>query len=237
MLSIITCGGETLDNPTGESEGPVRGTDAEVRKLLAREVHDRIGGGLALALRRLDVLETAATGFDRDTVARLEQVRAAVVDVLCATRQVTSALRDAEPLASPLSLEDALRDYLKSMELSEPWVDLRVDGSDHALPSATADAVFLTVREALRNAVAHARARRIAVRLTWDAESLHASVADDGAGFDPATVGARGSTNGLLGMRERIRALGGVTTVTTAPGRGTRITLWVPIKERKLCHD
>lgn len=215
----------------------MRDTDSDVRELLAREVHDRIGSGLALALRRLDMLETTATGFDQDTVARLEQVRAAVVDVLYATRQMTSALRDARPVAGSVPLETALRDFLRSMELSEPWVDLRIDGPPLALPSATGDAVFLTLREALRNALAHARARRIAVHVTWDTEGLHASVADDGDGFDPTTVGAHGSTNGLLGMRERIRALGGVTTLTTAPGRGTRITCWVPVKQRKACHD
>ncbi|MCS0605719.1 ATP-binding protein [Streptomyces sp. LP11] len=204
--------------------------------MLAREVHDRIGSGLALALRRLDMLETTAAGSDPDAAERLRQVRAAVVDVLCATRQVTSALRDSPPAAAGFSVEDALRSFVRAMEISEPHVDLRVDGMDGLLPATVADAVFLAVREALRNAVAHANAGHVAVHLTWDAGELHASVADDGDGFDPATVARRGSTNGLLGMRERIQAVGGVTTVTSAPRRGTRITLWVPVKERNSRH-
>jgi signal transduction histidine kinase len=208
----------------------------DVCKVLAREVHDRIGSGLALALRRLDMLETTAAGSDPDAAARLQQVRAAVVDVLCATRQVTSALRDSPPAVAPFSIEDALRGFVQAMEISEPRVDLRVDGMAGLLPAVVADAVFLAVREAMRNAVAHARARHVAVHITWDAEELHASVADDGDGFDPATVGEHGSTNGLLGMRERIQAAGGVTTVTSAPRRGTRITLWVPVKERNTRH-
>ncbi|MFJ3229987.1 sensor histidine kinase [Streptomyces sp. NPDC086787] len=208
----------------------------DVRRALAREVHDRIGSGLALALRRLDMLETTAAGADPDAAARLQQVRAAVVDALCATRQVTSALRDSPPTVASFSIEDALRGFVRAMEISEPRLDLRVEGMDGLLPAAVAEAVFLAVREAMRNAVAHARARQVAVHITWDAEELHASVADDGDGFDPATVGQRRSTNGLLGMRERIQAAGGVTTITSAPRRGTRITLWVPVKERNTRH-
>ncbi|MGW2724632.1 sensor histidine kinase [Streptomyces sp. NPDC001492] len=219
-----------------ETAGTAQSAPTDVCKVLAREVHDRIGSGLALALRRLDMLETTAAGSDPEAAARLEQVRAAVVDVLCATRQVTSALRDSPPAVAPFSIEDALRGFVQAMEISEPRVDLRVDGVDGLLPAAVADAVFLAVREAMRNAVAHAHARHVAVHITWDARELHASVADDGDGFDPAGVGERGSTNGLLGMRERIQAVGGVTTVTSAPRRGTRITLWVPVKERNTRH-
>ncbi|MEV0092280.1 ATP-binding protein [Streptomyces sp. NPDC050738] len=212
------------------------GPHAEVRTLLAREVHDRIGGGLALALRRLELLDLTATGLTPADRERLAGVRAAVLDALGAARDITTGLRRPAPTAPP-SLETALQDFLHTMAPEGLRTQVRVDGSAEWVPQHIAGEVFLIVREALRNALAHARPRVLTAHLTIAPHEVHAVVTDDGAGFDPALLLTAGGTNGLLGMVERARALGGTAALTSAPRRGTRVTVWVPIKENGVSHD
>ncbi|GHF27724.1 sensor histidine kinase [Streptomyces morookaense] len=207
--------------------------DAAVCGRLAREVHDRIGTGLALALRRLDLLELTATGLTPAERARLADARAALLDTLGVAREVVSSLRGpAVAPAAPVraSLEGELRGFLRSMEPLGVQVQLRVDGDDSWVPPLIAGEVFVVVREALRNALAHAGGRRVTVRVCLAPHEVHAVVADDGVGFDASAPRAPGRANGLLGMEERARALDGTTTVTSAPGRGTTVTVWIPIK-------
>ncbi|MEZ4435264.1 MAG: ATP-binding protein [bacterium] len=84
---------------------------------------------------------------------------------------------------------------------------------------------FRVLQEALTNAVRHAGASRIDVRLAGAAGAVVLSVVDDGAGF---AVGAASEGMGLMGMRERARSQAGSLRVESAPGRGTRVVLTVP---------
>lgn len=207
--------------------------DAAVCSRLAREVHDRIGSGLALALRRLELLELTATGLTPAEKGRLADARAALLDTLGVAREVTSALRRcpaAGAITSAPPLEGALRSFLQSMEPLGVRVRLQVDGDDAWVPPLVVSEVFIVVREALRNALAHAGAGEVTVRAVIAPHEVYAEVADDGVGFDTRAPRTAGRTNGLLGMEERARALDGTTTVTSAPGRGTTVAVWIPIK-------
>jgi signal transduction histidine kinase len=93
------------------------------------------------------------------------------------------------------------------------------------LPPELEAGCFRVVQEAVTNALRHARATTIRVRLMSLGGELLLEVADDGAGFDPATTTGG---FGLTGMRERAELLGGALAVVSAPGRGTTITLRVP---------
>jgi signal transduction histidine kinase len=86
--------------------------------------------------------------------------------------------------------------------------------------------IFLVFKEAVNNAVRHSGASRADVEVRAARGHLAVVVADDGRGFDPA---ADGEGNGLESMRRRAVALGGTFEVDAAPGRGTRVTLSVPL--------
>lgn len=86
--------------------------------------------------------------------------------------------------------------------------------------------VLLTTREALQNAVAHAAATEVRLSLKLEAEGLKIAVADDGRGFDPAAVPGEG--NGLTNMRRRLEDIGGRLEITSRPGQGTVVRLFVP---------
>jgi signal transduction histidine kinase len=85
-------------------------------------------------------------------------------------------------------------------------------------------AVLRIVQEALHNALRHARARRIVVRLGTD----RIEITDDGAGFDPARAELRSRHLGLTSMEERARELGGRLEIRSAAGAGTTVSLELP---------
>ena len=92
-------------------------------------------------------------------------------------------------------------------------------------PQKIEAAVYFCVLEALQNAAKYAQASAARVTLRPDGQCLAFTVEDDGTGFDPATT-PRGT--GLQGISDRLGALGGSAEVTSAPGRGTRVTGRVP---------
>ncbi len=96
------------------------------------------------------------------------------------------------------------------------------------VPPEPALCLFRISQEALQNVVKHSGARNASVRLTGSAESLQLEISDPGGGFD---MSKPGDGMGLLSMRERVNFLGGSITIWSKPGRGTRITVLVPIPQ------
>jgi signal transduction histidine kinase len=133
-------------------------------------------------------------------------------------------------------LGDGVAAYVATWsELSATPVDLVLHGLDgQRLPAPVEAAVFRVIQEALNNVTKHAGATRVSVSLTRARRHLQGCVEDDGVGFDTAegrdTAAAR-TRWGVLGMKERIEALGGQFTVESQPGIGTTVLLRVPLEE------
>ncbi len=102
-------------------------------------------------------------------------------------------------------------------------------------PEAVETALYRVVQESLTNAVKHAAARHIWVRAWQENSTLCCSVRDDGRGFDAAATQAGRSPRGLglIGMRERLHALGGSMQIVSSPGEGTEILLRVPVEDSR----
>jgi signal transduction histidine kinase len=91
--------------------------------------------------------------------------------------------------------------------------------------------VYRMVQEALTNVIRHAAATNVSVRVHADKATLRCSVEDDGTGFDVrTTVVAPGAGLGLLGMRERIAAVGGTLQIASFPGAGTKLFATIPLE-------
>src|SRR5262249_32936507 len=99
--------------------------------------------------------------------------------------------------------------------------------------------LYRVVQEALANIIKHARAAVVEVRVKTDRGQLALCVADDGCGFDVASlVHQRPNTGlGLLGLSERTRILGGQIQVHSQPGQGTRLEITVPLPMDKVAAD
>jgi two-component system sensor histidine kinase UhpB len=96
-------------------------------------------------------------------------------------------------------------------------------------------AVYRIVQEALTNIARHARATRASIRLSREAKALRCSIRDNGVGLrgDPFAAGLSGRRGlGLLGIRERLDALGGKLNVRSRPGIGTELRVNIPIRSR-----
>ncbi|MBI4300765.1 MAG: hypothetical protein HY677_06480 [Chloroflexi bacterium] len=118
------------------------------------------------------------------------------------------------------------------MDAAGVHLDFEAEGLQRRLDPSVESTVFRVVQEAVHNIVKHARARNAWVRMRADNGLVKVSVEDDGQGFDVQGFFelANGTQSlGLLGMRERAELLGGTCSVTSAPGRGTRIDVEVPV--------
>jgi len=130
-----------------------------------------------------------------------------------------------------MGLIDAIRYYCT--ELAErAAIDVHFIAQDLSveLGQRAKEQCFLVVREALSNAVKYASASRIDVMLeVFASETLTLRIADDGVGFDPARELKSPAGLGLSMMRERAESIGGNTSIDSAPGHGTTVTISVPL--------
>src|SRR4029077_654876 len=98
------------------------------------------------------------------------------------------------------------------------------------LPGAIEIALYRIVQEALTNAAKHAKASRVGIRIGRKNRVFCCSIEDDGVGFDVRAVQSNGKRRGLglIGMQERLNAVGGTFSIDSVPGRGTKILIQVP---------
>jgi signal transduction histidine kinase len=200
----------------------------EERNRLARELHDSVTQklfGLTLTA------EAAATVIDRapaEAKAQLQRLQQLTREAMEELRSLIFELRP--PAAESEGLATALRKHVDVLQrVHGHAVELRVDGE--AEPSGDgerAGEVLRIAQEALQNALRHAHATHVDVRLEGHDGRLRLAVADDGVGFDPAEPGLRARRLGLTSMEERARALGGTLTIDSRPGAGTTVALEVP---------
>jgi signal transduction histidine kinase len=101
------------------------------------------------------------------------------------------------------------------------------------LPAATETALYRIAQEALTNASKHAKATRVWIQVRREDGTLCCSIRDDGEGFDIRAVHAKGKRRGLglIGIQERLNAVGGTLSINSAPGRGTKLLIRIPLED------
>lgn len=202
----------------------------EERKRVARELHDEIGQcftSLAVGLRALE--EMCDPEEMRRRAGELRALAAAAVEDV---QQLSRLLRPS--VLDDLGLGPALERCAREMgaRFGLP-VELEVRGVDRRLPMEVETALYRIVQEALTNVGRHARASRVRVAVAGDDGRVTAVIEDDGRGFDADALLPGGQADerrlGLFGMQERATLVGGTLTVESRPGRGTRVTVQVPV--------
>jgi len=108
-------------------------------------------------------------------------------------------------------------------------VKYRFSGQPFNLDQSTAHEMLMVVREALHNAIRHGQPTNVQVSVDFERDELRVEVEDDGRGFDPAQVAASGNGHyGLVGMRERVKRIGGTLSLNSLAGKGTELTIHIP---------
>jgi two-component system NarL family sensor kinase len=207
------------------AEDATRLARAEERTRLAREIHDTLAQGLtAIALN----IEGAMHRLDKDPEQareRLERALAMARENLEDARRSVLDLRSAARLQG-MPLAEALAGLARSFT-SDSGVPVTVEASNvTGLSLRTESELFRIAQEALTNVRKHAHAHKVEIRLRQRGTRLTLSVGDDGAGFSVRTP--RSDGQGVIGMRERAKLLGGRLEVSSTPGKGTRVVARVP---------
>jgi len=204
-------------------------TKEEERRFLSRELHDEFGQTLTALKLRLQ-LGARAAGPANEVANPATEPIALVDDLISRVRRISVDLRP--PLLDEVGLVSALRVYLEGQAtISGLAIALEADEAGSRTPARLPPdfeiACFRVVQESITNALRHASARRLEVRIVRSATRVSLTVADDGCGFDLGTLDEAAANGhlGVLGMRERIRARGGRFKLTSAPGAGTSVNV------------
>lgn len=203
------------------------------RTHLARDLHDAVGSTLTLASLYSELIERHAS-----EPKMLRQIARDLRDEANHGLGDLRGLLDAlAPEVGDLStLSTTLRTIARrTAAAAAAVVEVELDGDGHIpVESHVRLAVVRVVQEALHNAVRHGAAERILIKVGSGARAIRIEVTDSGIGFDLATAPVR---RGLKGLRARVDELGGHIALDTAPGRGTRIDVTLPIAMAKADAD
>jgi two-component system sensor histidine kinase DegS len=203
-----------------------RGQEIE-RARLARELHDGPVQNLIVLGQRAEMAQRWVEKNQSEQANQaLAELRRTERDTVAELRRIISALRPIylEDLGFVPALEMLVRQYA---DLTDAELHLEKRDPVCRMPSEIELAAYRVAQEALRNAIQHAQAMHITIRVQCQPDILRLTVTDDGVGFvlpsQPQDL-TRAGHFGLLGMQERITQLGGTFHIDTAPGLGTSVT-------------
>ena len=197
------------------------------RVRISRDMHDDLGARLTKIaffseLAERDIGEGKGSGSFR-SVARMSRDAAQALDeMVWAVKPSNDTLAGLTEYICRYATE-----YLEETEL-RLRLDLPLNIPVRPLAAEVRHDVYLTIKEALNNVVKHADAQEVTLRLSPGEDGFEVRVVDDGRGFDAGAAEAAG--NGLSNMRRRLEQWGGSARITSSPGRGTEVRLWVPLK-------
>jgi signal transduction histidine kinase len=210
--------------------GAITQKQEEERRHIARELHDETVQSLLAISRSLELDQDAEN--DANRLKRLKEIQHLVSNTLTGVRQIGRELR-------PLVLEDlglipALQALVRAARLGEgavPHVKLELpDEMIHLDPNQEL-AMYRITQEALNNIRKHAQATGVRISLTIEAEKIKLLIEDDGVGFqvpDSLSELAKYDQFGLMGIQERVWAVGGSLMIKSTKGEGTRLVISIP---------
>ena len=204
------------------SQQVVRAQEDE-RRILSRELHDHVAQvltGLRMALGGIE----RASGDPRVATA-VGECRALVDDMFRTVRDLALGLRPSmlDDFGLQPALEWHVRDFSRRSAVD---VGLTMEGDFASLTDTHRTCVYRVIQEAMTNCARHAQAATISIEVTNRDGQLRVEVTDDGVGLDPAS-GRRGL--GLRGIEERVKELRGSMTIAKRAGKGTRLSVLLPI--------
>mgnify|MGYP003889909241 CR=1 FL=1 len=186
------------------------------RVRIARELHDLVGHHLTALTLNLEVVTHLVDG---KVLEHVQQAHSLARLLLADVREVVSDMRKDDTV----NLANALNTLV--MGVPKPKIHLDLPSGDVMTEPQRAQVLLRCVQEMITNSVRHAQAGNLWIRLSVSGDGLAMSARDDGIGADKVAVG-----NGLLGMAERLKQLGGKLEIESEPGAGFALHAWLPTK-------
>jgi PAS domain S-box-containing protein len=200
--------------------------EAEERKRISRELHDRVAHSIGVVHQSLELYEVFKEGNPSQAEAKIKLARETTREALDVTRNISRELHNTE---AKDGLSVALSNLLKTTVPPGLETNVALEGDEALIPPRVREQLFLILREAVRNAVSHSGADRLGIEVKVSPERVVGRVRDDGRGLEAAPEGDAASGSGLRSMEERAELVGGALRVSSAPGRGTRIEASIPL--------
>lgn len=231
LLSDLKQVGEVLEDAKLKQDFGLKiiGAQEEERKRLSREIHDGPAQMMANVMMRSDLIERVYKEYGADEA--LKEVKSLKKMVRNALYEVRRIIYDLRPMAlDDLGLVPTLKKYLQTIEEyhSTTKITYMNIGEERRLPSKVEVAFFRLVQESVQNALKHADAREIKVKLEMTDKRVTAIIKDDGQGFDLNEK--KSESFGLIGMRERVDLLNGEISIDSKRGVGTVVLIQVPLE-------
>lgn len=204
---------------------------------IAADLHDGPAQTIAFALMRFDEFSSTCRrcSFSPDDAGHeLNSIQKALQSSLRDVRKISSGL--AIPGMAELSLAETARRAVRDFEhMSGQTVRTEIDDALHKAPLSVKITVYRLLQESLTNSWRHAPGGAPLVQVQKIDDQVMVTITDHGAGFDPHAPAVAGRL-GLTFMRERVRLLGGVFEIDSAPGRGTCIRARLPLSTEEMIH-
>jgi signal transduction histidine kinase len=214
-----------------EEKDRIIALEEDVRKELARDFHDGPAQTLAAMIMSIELLEALPEQIPESAAKGLAELRTMATKTLHQVRNMIFELRPV--ILKTQGLEPALRSYVERLREAEDMnIHLKVEGLEERLPARLEEICFSIIQEAISNVKRHANEENIWLTAIRRGDEFQVVVKDDGEGFDLAEVersyDKRGKL-GLLNMQERAEMIEGRLSIESALGKGTTITLNVPL--------
>ncbi|HEY0847499.1 MAG TPA: PAS domain S-box protein [Noviherbaspirillum sp.] len=195
------------------------------RKRIAREIHDDLGQNL-LALRIDVAMLHARTGAAHPRLN--ERVRLALNHIDATMKAVRAAINNLRPPVLDLGLNAAIEWQVQDFQRRSCITCELAMEDDFSIDDARATALFRILQESLNNVIRHARASQVRISLHRQENKLVMRIADNGIGIYP-DCRRKANSFGLVGIEERINALGGELDIASDIDRGTTLTVFLPM--------
>lgn len=202
----------------------VEGQEKE-RKRIAKDLHDRLGSMLSAIKLQFSALEERLDKVQVEQSERYRHVFVMLDDAVTEVRRISHDM--VRTSLAQFGLAGALKDLRDAVHVpGKLEMELDLFGLDERLEQNLEIALYRMVQEAVSNILKHAEARHVSVQVTRSGKSVNVMVEDDGRGFDPSKA-AEGMGTGNI--RERAREFNGSVAIDARPGRGTIVSIDIPL--------
>lgn len=198
------------------------------RQRMARDLHDTLAQGLAGLIMQL---EAVSVHIKNGNVTRSNEI------IVNSMQQARETMKDARTVIDNLrtgSLEDidfhtaVLEEIMKFEEITGVHVEKEINQL-YSLSNLSMEYGIYIIRESLTNIMKHSQADQVWIKIISKDGQLYIEVTDNGIGFITRNIGKQTGKYGLIGLQERVRLVGGILTIESTPGKGTKLFITVPI--------
>lgn len=200
----------------------------EERKQIAREIHDELGQELSLLQLELGLVENKLSKNQRVLRKKIRSMSKLIDSIVHSVQRISSNLRPAllDNLGIAAAVEWQAKEFQRRTKIQ---CEAKIDFSEIVLSQERSTALFRILQETLTNVARHSKATKVRIELKKNIDVIELIIHDNGIGISAQNV-ANPKSFGLIGMRERIRQVGGEIEFSGKSGKGTLVTVTVPAR-------